>query len=395
MVVANAFAGAGVLRIGAVLALVLQLQGCYVLHTARGQLDLNARRQPIERVVADAATPPDVRAQLELATRIREFAVRELGLPDNGSYRTYADVGRPYVVWNVFATPEFSVDPKSWCFPVAGCVAYRGYFAERKARDFAAKLERDGYDVLVAGVPAYSTLGHFADPVLNTMLGWGEVQLAGTIFHELTHQLVYVPGDSAFNEALATVVEDEGVRRWLAAAGREAELAELRARRARQFRVSALLGDARQRLRTLYTAPMPAEQRRESKQAEFERLRAEYATLKRQWGRGGYDGLFGPRMNNASLLAVATYQDCVPGLEARLAAVEHDLSRFYEDARGLAKLSRAERHAEVCRPGAPVPGLVVQQATPPTGATAAAGGLAPPAGEPPGLSAGPPLPSSP
>ena len=208
--------------------------------------------------------------------------------------------------------------------------------------------------MLVGGVPAYSTLGHFADPVLNTMLGWGEVQLAGTIFHELTHQLVYVAGDSAFNEALATVVEDEGVRRWLAAAGREAELAELRARRTRQAQVANLLGDGRQRLRTLYASPLPDDQKRVAKETEFERMRAAYAELKRQWGRGGYDSLFGPKMNNASLLAVATYHDCVPRLEARLAAVGHDLAAFYADARDLAKLSRAERHALVCRPGAPV-----------------------------------------
>jgi predicted aminopeptidase len=352
-----------VVRTLAAVAALASLQGCYVLHTARGQLDLNARRQPIERVVAAPQTPPEVRTQLERVTRIREFAIRELGLPDNGSYRTYADVRRPYVVWNVFAAPEFSVSPKSWCFPVAGCVAYRGYFAERKARAFADRLQREGYDVLVGGVPAYSTLGHFADPVLNTMLGWGEVQLAGTIFHELTHQLVYVPGDSSFNEAFATVVEDEGVRRWLAAEGRDAELADLRARRTRQFQVADLLGDGRRRLRELYASPLPDEQKRASKSAEFERLRARYAELKREWGRGGYEGLFGPTMNNASLLAVATYQDCVPGLEARLAEVGHDLAAFYAEARRLAKLPREQRHAQVCRPGAPVP---VSAAPPPS-----------------------------
>jgi predicted aminopeptidase len=336
--------------------LTLPLSGCYVLHTARGQLDLNARRRPIAQVVADPATPPAVRTQLELVARARTFAVRELGLPDNGSYRSYADVGRPYVVWNVFAAPEFSVDPKTWCFPVAGCVAYRGYFAERKARDFALGLEAKGFDVLVGGVPAYSTLGHFADPVLNTMLGWGESQLAGTIFHELSHQLLYVKDDSAFNEAFASVVEDEGVRRWLEAEGRGSELAAFRAQRERSFRVAALLAAGRTRLRAIYAGPLAPPDKRAAKATEFERLRGEYAALKREWGRGGWESLFGPRMNNASLLAVATYRDCMPGLEALLAAAGGDLGRFYAEARGLARLDRAARHARVCRPGAPVPG---------------------------------------
>jgi predicted aminopeptidase len=331
------------------------LSGCYLMQAAGGQLDLNSRRRPIERVVADPKTPPAVRSQLELVTRARAFAVRELGLPDNASYRSYADVGRPYVLWNVFAAPEFSVDPKTWCFPIAGCVAYRGYFAERGARRFARRLERRGYDVMVGGVPAYSTLGHFADPVLNTMLGWGEPQLAGTIFHELAHQRVYVPGDSAFNEAFATVVEDEGLRRWLAAEGRERELADLLARRDRWFAVSAVLADGRARLRSLYARPLPADEKRAAKAAEFDRMREAYGALKRAWGRGGYEATFGPAMNNASLLAVATYQDCVPGLEARLAALGGDLVRFYDDARELARLDLAARHARVCPRGAPAP----------------------------------------
>ena len=158
-------------------------------------------------------------------TSIRDFASHELALPDNGSYRSYADVGRPYVVWNVVAAPEFSVEPKRWCYPVVGCVAYRGYFVEDRARRFAAGLPAKGFDVMVGGVAAYSTLGHFDDPILNTMMGWNDVELAAIIFHELTHQLLYVPNDASFNEALATTVEDEGVRRWLKQQGRDQDLA--------------------------------------------------------------------------------------------------------------------------------------------------------------------------
>jgi predicted aminopeptidase len=331
------------------------MSGCYEWQAAQGHLGIMAKRRPIASVSADPATPKAVREQLQQVTAIRDFASRELGLPDNGSYRSYVDLHREYVVWNVFAAPEFSVDPKTWCFPVAGCVAYRGYFAEKGARKFAAKLEKRGYDVLVGGVPAYSTLGHFADPVLNTMLGWGDVQLAGTIFHELAHQQVYVKDDSAFNEAFATVVEDEGVRRWLRAEGRERELADFLARRDRWFEVSNVLAAGRARLRALYAQPLAPDERRAAKAAEFDRMREAYATLKKTWGRGGYEGTFGPAMNNASLLAVATYQDCVPGLEARLASLGGDLTAFYADARELGKRPRAERQALVCRAATPAP----------------------------------------
>ena len=196
--------------------------GCYIWESVEGQLALMSKREPITRVIADSATSPALRSQLEAVAAIRDFASRELQLPDNGSYRSYADVGRRYVVWNVVAAPEFSVDPREWCYPVVGCVAYRGYFAEDRARGFAAKLRGQGLDVAVGGVAAYSTLGHFNDPVLNTMMDWNDVELAAIIFHELTHQLIYVPDDSAFNEALATTVEEEGVRRWLRAQGRDA-----------------------------------------------------------------------------------------------------------------------------------------------------------------------------
>jgi len=200
------------------------LGGCYLLQSAAGQWQVLSKRRPISRVIANPATPAQVRSQLEAVAQIREFASRCLGLPDNGSYRSYADLGRRYVVWNVVAAPEFSVDPKEWCYPIVGCVAYRGYFVERRARRFAEQLRRRGFDVTVDGVAAYSTLGHFDDPILNTMLGWSDVELASIIFHELTHQMIYVPNDADFNEALAVTVEEEGVRRWLESQGREQDL---------------------------------------------------------------------------------------------------------------------------------------------------------------------------
>ena len=340
-----------VLRTLPLLLALTPLAGCYLLQAAQGQLALNARRVPVARLLAAPETPPRLRSELELAARLREFASRELGLPDNNSYRSYVDLGRPYVVWNVYAAGEFSVEPLRWCFPVAGCVAYRGYFREQRARRFAHRLEIRGEDVWVSGVPAYSTLGHFADPLLSSMLGWDESELAGLMFHELAHQLLYVAGDTAFNEAFATVVETAGVRRWFAAAGRDAVLAEFKQRAARAEEVGSLVGAARGRLRQLYAAPLPASEKRRLKAAEFERLRGEYAALEQRWGSGGgYAALFDRGLNNARLLAFATYHDCVPGLERELAAVGEQLPEFYAAMRRLATpAARAQRQA-LCAP---------------------------------------------
>jgi predicted aminopeptidase len=257
--------------------------GCYIWESVEGQLALMSKREPITRVIADSATSPALRSQLEAVAAIRDFASRELRLPDNGSYRSYADVGRRYVVWNVVAAPEFSVDPREWCYPVVGCVAYRGYFAEDRARGFAAKLRGQGLDVAVGGVAAYSTLGHFNDPVLNTMMDWNDVELAAIIFHELTHQLIYVPNDSAFNEALATTVEEEGVRRWLRAQGRDADMAAHLLQQERYLKVIGLLNATRAELRAIYASGLPPEQVREKKRAAFLAMRSSFALLKADW----------------------------------------------------------------------------------------------------------------
>lgn len=336
------------LRLPLLLVAVLPLAGCYLLQSAAGQWDLNSRRVPIAGVVAAPATPPALRTQLGLALRIREYASRELGLPENQSYRTYADVGRPYVVWNVFATPEFSVDPKTWCFPVAGCVAYRGYFVEHRARDFALGLEARGYDVEVGGVAAYSTLGHFADPVLNTMLRWDETELAAQIFHELAHQRLYVPGDTEFNEAFATVVETEGVARWLSGEGRADALEAYRLRQQRYAKLAELFAGTREELRGIYARDLSDAGKRAAKAAAFDALRQRYADRRAEFA-GAFEWLLRPGLNNARLLSVATYQGCVPLLRARLAAVGGDLPRFYAELRAD---TRRRRHGGFCRASA-------------------------------------------
>ena len=323
--------------------------GCYLMQSAQGQLSLMSKRQPIPGVIDEPSTPPKVRSQLEAVTSIRDFASRELSLPDNGSYRTYADVGRRYVVWNVVAAPEFSVEPKQWCYPVVGCVAYRGYFVEDRARRFALGLRAEGYDVMVGGVAAYSTLGHFNDPVLSTMMGWNDVELAAIIFHELTHQVLYVPNDASFNEALATTVEEEGVRRWLQAQGREQDLARHSLERQRYLEVIALMNRTRAQLRTLYASGVAPDLMRERKRAEFAQLRESYARLRAQWGgHAPFDAWFAEEINNAHLASIATYFDCVPGFERELKAVGGSLPAFYRRVRALAKLDQAQRDTLIC-----------------------------------------------
>ncbi len=324
-------------RLLAAAAACIALPGCYYAHVTAGQLEMNAKREPIAEVIARPETPARLRQQLELAAEARDFALAELSLPDNGSYRTYADLGRRYATWNLFAAPEFSVGPKRWCFPVAGCVAYRGYFNEARAVREAGKLRARGYDVYVGPSIAYSTLGHFRDPVLNTMLRYGDVELAAFIFHELAHQAVYAQGDSDFNEAFANVVENEGLRRWLEHEGRSDELGKFAALRDRQRETAELMVESRRRLAALYQQPLAPEPKRVQKTAEFARLREALAA--------GGDPATGD-FNNARLVAVATYERCVPSLRVELERLGGDLPAFYAEMRRLT--SNPQARASLC-----------------------------------------------
>ncbi len=338
-------------RLLALLA-VLPLSGCgtlYLAQAAVGQWKVMAAREPITAIVADPATAPPLRARLEAIVAARDFASRELALPDNTSYREYAAINREYVVWNVVAAPEFSVTPREWCFPVAGCVAYRGYFSERRARDYALALEAQGYDVFVGGVVAYSTLGRFADPVLSSMLVYGDPQLAAIIFHELAHQVVYVPDDSAFNEAFAVTVEQEGLSRWLAARNEPEPLAAWRTRRAAQAQVAALFAARREELRRLYASALEPAVMRERKRAILRALAADLRAFERRTGiASGYSRWLDAGLNNAQLASVATYFGCVPGFERVLRAEGDDLPRFYAAVKALAARPDAERRAALC-----------------------------------------------
>jgi predicted aminopeptidase len=250
----------------------------------------------------------------------------ELKLPDNGSYRTFADLGRRYATWNLFAAPELSIEPKRWCFPVAGCVTYLGYFDEAQAARAAAKLRERGYDTWIGPSIAYSTLGHLRDPVLNTMLGYGDAELAAFIFHELAHQAAYAPGDSDFNEAFAMVVEAEGIRRWYAREGPPGALEKFNAARKRQHDVAALMVEARHRLAGIYAHAPDAAAARAQKAVEFSRLAGALAA--------GGPPVTG-ELNNARLIAVATYERCVPALRAELDRLGNDLPAFYAGMKRL------------------------------------------------------------
>ncbi len=330
--------------------------GCgtmYLLQAAHGEVQVLDRRRPIAKVIESPKTPQPLRATLEQVQEARDFATEVLGLPNNGSYRTYSSIGRPYVVWNVVAAPEFSVVPEHWCFPIAGCVAYRGYFSEKSAREFAARLKARGYDVVVDGVPAYSTLGRFADPVLSTMLPYGSVELASIIFHELTHQLLYVEDDSSFNEAFATTVEREGVRRWLLYQGRTADLQRYEQETALELQYAQLFRRTQSALRRLYSSGLPAPEMRARKRATFATLASQMMQLQRRAkGPSPYQDWLDEGLNNADLVSVATYYDCVPGFQRLLQSDDGNLRRFYSDVRDLAREPKAERDAAVCGPAA-------------------------------------------
>jgi predicted aminopeptidase len=317
----------------------------YYLHTVQGHWTVVRSARPIDEVLAADTIEPALRTKLEHVQAIRRYASRELALPDNASYTRYADLGRAFVVWNVFATPPLSLELQRWCFPVAGCVSYRGYYDLQQAERFAQQLRLQGLDVQVAGVPAYSTLGWFDDPVLNTFIHYPEGELARIVFHELAHQICYVSGDTTFNESFATTVELAGVERWLADRDDPAVEHAYRVFDARREQFVALLREHREALAAVYASPDSDDHKRQAKAAVFEQLRERYRALRAAWGGyAGYDRWFSDaHLGNAHLASVATYTAWVPGLQQLVREDAGSLPRFYETARRLAKASPAER----------------------------------------------------
>jgi predicted aminopeptidase len=316
----------------------------YYAQAIQGHVKILLARRSIASLLAEPTTPPALQERLRLVLEIRDFASRELRLPENGSYRSYADIKRAAVVTNVIAAPEFSLQPLTWCFPVAGCVSYRGFYDLQAAEDFAATLRQQGYETELYGVSAYSTLGWFDDPVLNTFIDWPEAALAGQIFHELAHQQLYVKDDSSFNEAFAEVVEGEGVKRWLSRKGQTPAAATTESQERRQTFTDLLL-QSRRELEILYASGKSVEVMRAEKQAIFTELRRRYQVLRDEaWqGYGGFDRWFERPVNNARLASVATYHDRKPPFLALLHRAAGDLTRFYREVAELAKLPRDER----------------------------------------------------
>jgi predicted aminopeptidase len=332
-----------------VAALVL-IAGCanftYYLQSVRGQFDIWSRQQDIEAVLAREDTPPALREKLGTVLEIREFASSALALPENRSYRLYANLERPYAVWNVFAAPEFSTQPRQWCFAFAGCVNYRGYFDKSNADGFAAQAATEGLDVFVGGVPAYSLLGYLPDPVLNTFINYPTPFLARLIFHELAHQVVYVGDDSVFNESFAVTVEQEGLKRWLERYGTEADRKVIDTVSGRRDAFVRLIEDYRERADALYASGLPPAQMRVRKAELFTALEADFQRLRESWGNfPGYDHWFSQKPNNALLASVSIYTRRVPAFQALLAAQGGDLQRFYSEVRRIARLGTAERTA--------------------------------------------------
>ncbi|HJV84858.1 MAG TPA: aminopeptidase [Noviherbaspirillum sp.] len=323
----------------------------YFVQAAQGQFALLSDARPIDDWLANPETGVKLKDKLTRVKSIRAFAARDLGLPDNDTFTTYADLKRPFVMWNVVATPELSLKPLEWCFPVAGCVNYRGYYSKSDAQAYASELRAEKYDVEVSGVPAYSTLGWFKDPVLSTFIRYPDGEVARMVFHELAHQVVYVPGDSRFNESFAVSVEEAGVERWLAKYGDDKTRADYAAYEARKQDFLSMLLKYRKELQANYDRPVSDNEKRKEKAAIFQALKDEYQVLKKSWGGyTGYDRWFAEPLSNAHLSAIATYHDFVPGFRA-LMAQTGTMSRFYEAVRALAALDKEERHRELAALG--------------------------------------------
>jgi len=343
------------LKLVLVLGLAAWLGGCanfsYYVQAVGGQLDILRRTQPISEITADPSADQKLKLTLAKIVQLREFASRELQLPDNQSYLSYADLERPYVVWNVFATPALSIEPIKECFLGAGCVTYRGFFSQAEAEGHAQALKAEGFDVYVGGVPAYSTLGWFNDPVLNTFVRYSETELARLIFHELAHQVVYVKNDTTFNESFATAVELEGVGRWLASHGTADQRAKFDEAQSRRTVFTETVRSKRKQLEDLFSSSVSDAEKRAGKARIFAELRAELSQLKTATtGKSALDQWLAQPLNNAHLASFSTYTQLVPVFRALLMQQQGDMGRFYAAVKEMSSLSASEREAALQMP---------------------------------------------
>ncbi len=328
--------------------LAAALTGCesigYYKQLISGQIDILNKKQSIHELLDNPDTSEKLKEKLSLVMDIRTFAKDELFLPVKDQYLSFVELERPFAGWNMWATPEFSFAPKTWCYPIIGCAVYRGYFSKKDAFDYGHQLTAQGYDVHIGGVAAYSTLGWFDDPVFSTFIYRSDIKLAALIFHELSHHLLYVADDTTFNESFAIAVEQEGLRRWLATRDNLKASGDYKMdyRRRRQF--IELVMKYRKELETLYVKDLPTLEKRHAKAAAFEKLKDEYRLLKQHWGGySGYDLWMYRKMNNAKLISVSTYHDLVPALLELLKSCNYDLKVFYKKCRNLSEKPKEER----------------------------------------------------
>jgi len=324
----------------------------YYSQAISGHLDLMHQRKSISAILESGSANPELTRELELSVEIREFAITGLQLPDNASYTQFVETGRDAVTWNVVAAPEFSVNPKQWCFPVSGCVPYRGYLNQQKANGFAAKLARRGYDTTVSPAIAYSTLGWFDDPLLDTMFQYSDEQLAAFIFHELAHQELYVRGDTAFNESYASFVAETGVRLWLESSGRANRLPGWLEQQEAGLQFNALLQDASTKLKDIYSSGLPEDHMRKDKSALFARLRSDILMLvETRWhGRNYFASFLSRELNNASLALVNSYRGGSCAFERLYREANQDMSRFQKLAASRAGLGKEQRREWLNQP---------------------------------------------
>lgn len=340
------------LKAVAVLLVLSVVAGCstvgYYSQIVSGHMKIVMGKKPLATVVQDDKTDSKTRHRLQVAAGAREFAIQKLQLPDNDSYTSFYDTKRNYVTWNVVAADEFSFNPRIWCFPVAGCVSYRGYYTKEKAQAYADRLAKEGYDVAVNGATAYSTLGWFADPLLNTMLNRSDASIAALIFHEMAHQKLYVGNDSKFNESFAGFVEQQGLALWQQQQGTSDQLTELEIRRKRHADFIQLLRDTRSDLQALYESGIDEPMMRDKKAARYQQLLLDYQSLKLSWnGYRGYDGWFQRELNNARLVSVATYTDYIPAFEVLFDESNRDFETFYLAAQKLSELAPDKRREKM------------------------------------------------
>lgn len=321
-----------VIRVFLLLPVVL-LTGCGALQFytqgVAGQMEIIRKSRPNAEIIGDESTPETLRNRLLLTAELCDFAGRQLALPGDSSYGKYADLGRRHAVFLLYAAPEFSLEPKSWRYPVVGKMNYRGYFKENDAKAYAEKLEEAGYETYLGGTDAYSTLGFFHDPVLNTFADYPEIDFAELIFHELTHRRVFRKGETTFNESLANAVAGEGVRQWLISTGRRADLADYEERLIRRRDFYSEIDTTRRELTELYASDLPAEEMRRGKRAILAELKSRARTLQRRWGGKQLEAWIRLDLTNAHLLPLITYNSEIDSFRRLLDESGGDYGIFF------------------------------------------------------------------